>query len=193
MEYLRAIPPRKGSAFDPAVDVHCLHGFEGSSETDGTDSARESGNTPGPGVVMRMGSDTKESKGETKAYAKFQGKIGTQSFVAFVMQPKPVLVGRGSSSTKGAMAIQLKDPHISRRHLRIAYNPRKNGYEMDVMGKNGAVVNGTCRSGSLAHPFTVHTRDRLVASQVGSTSRDAPVSPSATSRPCRRAPCGSTS
>lgn len=71
------------------------------------------------------------------AYAKIIGD-GIEVYV----RKLEIMIGRNSKSTT-LDVILGENMNISRQHAKIVWNPSSRGFELIVMGKNGAHVNGT--------------------------------------------------
>mmetsp|Transcript_10055 Transcript_10055/g.30716 ORF Transcript_10055/g.30716 Transcript_10055/m.30716 type:complete len:249 (-) Transcript_10055:2480-3226(-) len=69
-------------------------------------------------------------------------KIVAENTVYYV-QKFSTSLGRGTSGGERADFLVSADNVVSRIHARIAYSPMEQGFEIDVLGKNGIIVNGS--------------------------------------------------
>lgn len=87
-------------------------------------------------MLSRMASFGNEPNGRP-VYAKLVGEN-----VVFYMYKFSATLGRGTRGDETADFLVSTDNVISRLHARIYYSLMEQGFELEVLGKNGVYVNG---------------------------------------------------
>jgi predicted component of type VI protein secretion system len=105
---------------------------------------------PAPQLIQRATAGPATVARENRAYAKLQGMNG----LCYYMTGFSATFGRGP----GVDLVVSNDLAISRLHARVEYSSEAQAFELTVLGKNGAFVNGAfLRKSDHPHPLSSQT------------------------------------